>query len=105
MLDDVFIANVGDYCLTIIGDEVSVTDANVPLSEDYSTWLLPPTNVEGLAKLVAKGVGVRLAYLDDMPLIHIIQKGSKYGWSYVINLAEPMFSEWGDCGIFIPKEG
>lgn len=97
---------LGPYNVAVIGDTVSVCDSREDLDlDDESTWALPPTRVEGLAKLVAKGVGLRLAYLDDMPLIHIIQKGSRYGFAYVINLAEPAFSEFGDSGIVIPKEG
>lgn len=96
--------HLGPYNVVIIGDTVSVTDSRLSLDlDDQSDWALPETRVEGLAKHVAKGVGLKLAYLDDMPLIHIIQKGSKYGWAYVINLAEPAFSEWGDCGLTVPK--
>ena len=98
--------HLGPYNVVIIDSTVSVTDSREDLDlDDESGWALPPTHVEGLAKLVSKGVALRLAYLDDMPLIHIIQKGSRYGWAYVINLAEPAFSEFGDCGIVIPKEG
>jgi hypothetical protein len=98
--------NLGPYDIAIVGNTVSVTDSREDLDlDDESTWALPPTQVDGLAKHVAKGVALRLAYLDDMPLIHIIQKGEKYGWAYVINLSEPLFSEWGSCGIFVAKEG
>lgn len=96
--------NVGPYVMTIIGDTVAVTDVREPFDmDDQSGWVLPETKVEGLGKLVAKGVGVKLFDMDGMPLIYIIQKGHKYGNGYSINLAEPMFSEFGDTGVVIPK--
>lgn len=97
--------NVGPYVMTIIGDTVAVTDVRRPFDMDnQSDWTLPETKVEGLGKLVAKGVDVRLFMMDDMPLIYIIQKGHKYGYGYSINLAESAFSEFGDTGVFIPKD-
>lgn len=100
------LVQIGPYDMVIMGDTVSVTDSRLPLDvDDQSSWVLPETRVEGLAKHIAKGVAYKLCAVEDMEVIYIIQRGERYGWSYAINLSEPIFSEWGSCGIYAPKEG
>lgn len=99
------IANVGNYCVTVIGDEIAVTDVTKPVDlEDYRTYTLPPTVVSGLAKFLAwkKGIGIKMVQVEDMTIIYLIRKGTTYGESYAINLTVPYFSEYGDCGLAIP---
>ena len=93
------IYHVGDYCVTLIGDEVAATRFSEPLTEDESQWAVPPHEVKGLGKHVRKGVAVVLVTLDDMDIINFVQKGHRYGYGYSLNVQEPAFSEWGDTGI------
>ena len=96
------LAQVGPYVVSIIGNEVSVTNRNKPVDlEDYSTYDVPPTKVEGLAKFLSwkKGIGVKLVQVEDMHIIYLIRRGTRYGTSYAINVTEPLFSEYGDCGL------
>ena len=93
--------NIGDYCLTIFGEEVSVTDVREPLYDDVSKWTIPPTVFEGLSKITKKGFFVRLCTVGDgeMTIINIVQKGSRYGFGLALNLDCPEFSEFGDTGL------
>lgn len=98
------VANVGKYCVSVIGDEIGVTDVTKEIDlidlDDTSQYIFFG-NVSGFSKFCnwKKGIAITLAKVEDMEVIYFIRKGTRYGESYALNLTEPLFSEYGDCGI------
>lgn len=95
------VANVGNYCVSICGDEIGVTDVTKDVNlEDTSTYTFFGV-IEGFSKFCnwKKGIAIALATTEDFEIMYFIRKGTTYGDAYALNLTEPAFSEYGSCGI------
>ena len=95
------VANVGKYCVSIAGDEIGITDVTQKIDLEDTSQYTFFGEVSGFSKFCnwKKGIAITLAKVEDMEVIYFIRKGTRYGESYALNLTEPLFSEYGDCGI------
>lgn len=95
------VANVGKYCVSIAGDEIGITDVTQKIDLEDTSQYTFFGEVSGFSKFCnwKKGIAITLANVEDMEVIYFIRKGTRYGESYALNLTEPLFSEYGDCGI------
>ncbi len=89
------IYHIKNYCVTILGDEVAITDMNLPLYEDKALWAYPPQHIKNIEKITrSRGFKVGYANVYDMHVIYLYDSLDD-NFGYAINLTVDYFSEWG----------